>query len=264
MDALASGELIASTETVRIIARLDVKGPNVVRGIHLEGLRIVGQPGAMARRYADAGADELIFIDTVASLYGRNHMRDIIEKTAEDLFIPLTVGGGIRTLQDVDAALHAGADKVTVNSAAVRRPEFLGEMARVFGSQCVVLAIEAKRQANGSFAAYIENGREPTDKEAVSWARQGCDLGCGEILVTSIDQDGMKSGFDVELVRQIAAVVPVPVIASGGAGSSGHVVEVFAHGASAVALGTVLHFGILDISTLKRDLLGAEIRVRPS
>ena len=247
----------------RIIARLDIKGPNVVRGIQLEGLRVVGQPGPMAEAYGRAGIDEIAFIDTVATLYGRNNTLSVVDATSREIFIPLTVGGGIRTLQDVDDVLRVGADKVTLNSAAIRRPEFVTEIARHFGSQCVVAAIEAKRVSPGKWTVLIENAREATGKDAVEWAKQVCDRGAGEILLTSIDKDGMKTGFDLDLTRAIVEAVDIPVIASGGAGNVQHVCTLFREtDADAVALGTLLHFTLSDVATLKRELAAAGSPVR--
>jgi cyclase len=248
----------------RIIARLDVKGSNVVRGIHLEGLRVVGTPEEMAQRYAELGVDELVFIDTVASLYGRNGIMSVVERTAEHVFIPMTVGGGIRTLQDVDNVLRAGADKVTVNSAAVRTPNFITEIARSFGAQCVVAAIEAKKVAGGAgWTVLIENARETTGLDAIAWAKQVVDRGAGEILLTSIDADGMKRGCDLALTRAIAEAVSVPVIASGGPGSAQHVVDAFLEGkAEAVALGSLLHFKLASIADVKGAMAKAGIETR--
>lgn len=253
--------------TKRIIARLDIKGDNVVRGVHLEGLRVVGRPEEMAERYYRAGIDELIFTDTVATLYGRNNITSVIERTAAHAFIPLTAGGGVRSLQDVDTILRAGADKVTVNSAAVRRPELITEIARSFGSQCIVSAIEAKSQTSSGaekqrWTVLIENGREATGLDALEWARRCCDLGAGEILLTSIDRDGTRKGYDLELTKAVADSVPIPVIASGGAGNVAHVVEGFTAGhADAVALGTLLHFNLAEISDVKCQLLEVGVPV---
>jgi cyclase len=249
----------------RLIARLDIKGDNVVRGMHLEGLRVVGRPEDMARRYAAQGIDEIIFTDTVASLYGRNSTLPVIERTAKEVFIPLTVGGGIRSLADVAEVLRVGGDKVTFNSAAVRRPELLTEVARNFGSQCVVAAIEAKRVAPGKWTVLIENAREPTGRDALEWAREVCDRGAGEFLLTSIDQDGMRKGYDLELTRAVTQMVPVPVIASGGPSTVAHVQAALQDaGASAAALGTLLHFNLMDVPALKLGLGRAGLRVRPA
>lgn len=250
--------------TRRLIARLDIKGPNVVRGIQLEGLRVVGKPEEMAARYFEQGIDELVFIDTVATLYGRNNTLGVVERTAERAFIPLTVGGGIRSLKDVDDVLRAGADKVTVNSAAVRRPEIIGEIAREFGVQCVVSAIEVKRSPAGGWKVMIENGRETTGLDAVEWAKRVAELGAGEILLTSIDSDGMRRGFDLELTSAVSQAVKIPVIASGGAASAAHVAAAFEQGnADAVALGTLLHFNLVTLPSLKEQLLKSGVDVRP-
>jgi cyclase len=249
--------------TKRIIARLDIKGENVVRGIHLEGLRVVGQPEQMAAKYCDDGVDEIVFIDTVASLYGRNKILPVIERTAEHAFIPLTVGGGVRTLQDVDDLLRAGADKITLNSAAVRNPQFITDIAVRFGSQCVVSAIEAKRIAENKWTVLIENARETTGLDAIEWARRVYDSGAGEILLTSIDKDGTRKGFDLELTRTVSEMLPIPVITSGGPGNVAHVVEAFREGkADAVALGTLLHFNLATIKEVKQGLEDAGLSVR--
>ncbi|MBX7100237.1 MAG: imidazole glycerol phosphate synthase cyclase subunit [Myxococcaceae bacterium] len=245
----------------RLIARLDIKGPNVVRGIHLEGLRVVGQPEEMAARYAEAGIDELIFIDTVATLYGRNNTLAVVERTAEKVFVPLTVGGGIRELKDVDAVLRAGADKVSVNSAAVRRPEFVTEIAKSFGSQCVVATIEAKRQGP-AWTVVIENAREATGKDVLQWAKEVVERGAGEICLTSIDEDGMKRGCDLALVRAVSQAVRVPVIASGGPGKPEHAVDALQAGADAVALGTLLHFKLATVADVKQAMSRAGVETR--
>jgi cyclase len=251
--------------SVRVIARLDIKGDNVVRGIHLEGLRVVGQPEEMARRYAEQGIDEIVFIDTVASLYGRNSTLAVIERTAREVFVPLTVGGGVRSVRDVADMLSVGADKITVNSAAVRRPVLIEEIAKEFGSQCVVSQIEVKAGPDGGWAVLIENGREKTGLDAVAWAVRCADLGAGEILLTSIDRDGTRKGYDIELTRTIASAVPIPVVASGGAGNPGHLVDVCLHaGADAVALGTLLHFRHSTLREIKEALQMHSIPVRPT
>ncbi len=251
--------------TYRLIARLDIKGDNVVRGMHLEGLRVVGRPEEMARHYAAQGIDEIIFTDTVATLYGRNKTLPVVERTAKEVFIPLTVGGGIRTLDDVAEVLRLGGDKVTLNSAAVRRPELLTEVARSFGSQCAVSAIEAKRLAPGKWTVLIENAREPTGLDVVEWARQVCDRGAGEILLTSIDEDGMRKGYDLELTRAVAEAVPIPVIASGGPSSTAHVLAALRDaGASGAALGTMLHFKLMTVPALKQGLMDAGLQIRPT
>jgi cyclase len=248
----------------RVIARLDIKGENVVRGIHLEGLRVVGKPDDMALRYSLEGVDEIIFLDIVATLYGRNNTLPLVERTARNTLLPLTVGGGIRTLEDIENVLRSGGDKVAINSAAVRRPGFISEAARDFGSQCVVTAIEAKRCGPDRWTVLIENGREATGLDAVAWARKCADLGAGEILLTSIDQDGMRTGCDLRLVSAISSAVSVPVIAGGGPGKPSHVVDaVTAGGADAVAIGTLLHFNLASIADVKRELAAAGVPIRP-
>ena len=249
---------------VRLIARLDIKGPNLIKGIHLEGLRKIGDPQEFARRYYEQGADELIYMDIVASLYGRNSLKDIISRTARDVFIPLTVGGGVRSVDDVRELLRAGADKVAVNTAAIRRPELITEISRTFGSQCMVLSIEAKRRpGGGGWEAFTDNGREHTELDVVEWARRGTALGAGEIMVTSVDQEGTRKGFDVELVRAVADAVTVPVIASGGMGTVEHLVDVCKRGgADAVAMADVLHYKRLELPEIRRHALEQGLNVR--
>lgn len=247
---------------VRLIARLDIKGPNLIKGIHLEGLRVIGDPRQFARRYYEQGADELIYIDLVASLYGRNNLADIVRHAAHDVFVPMTVGGGIRSLDDVRDLLRAGADKVAINTAAVKRPELVTEVSRRFGSQCMVLSIEAKSQGQGSWEAYTDCGRERSGLDAVDWARRGVELGAGEILITSIDKEGTRKGFDLPLVKAIAAVVSVPVIASGGYGEARHLAEVVSQGADAVAFADALHYGRTTIPQLREAARAQGLKVR--
>jgi cyclase len=231
---------------LRVIPRLDIKGPNLVKGIHLEGLRVLGEPASFARHYYQEGADELLYIDIVASLYGRNHLLDLIERTAQEIFIPITVGGGLRTLDDIRSALRAGADKIAINTAAVRRPEFIQEAACKFGSSTVVLSIEAMKRPDGSYEAYTDHGREKTGLEACEWAVRGVELGAGEILVTSVDREGTGLGYDLELSRRIAESVPVPVIASGGAASAEHVKQAARLGkVQAAAVASMLHYNFV-------------------
>lgn len=229
--------------TVRIIPRLDIKGPNLVKGIHLEGLRVMGKPENFARRYYESGADELLFMDVVASLYGRNNLLSIVERTSREIFIPLTVGGGLRTLDDIGRTLKAGADKVSLNTAAIGRPEFIREASRKFGSSTIVVSIEAIRKSDGTYEAYTDNGRECTGLDAFEWALRAAELGAGELLVTAIDKEGTGAGFDLELTRRIAQAVSIPVIACGGAGCLEHVRDVIREGqADAVSLASMLHY----------------------
>jgi cyclase len=248
---------------VRLIARLDIKGPNVIKGVHLEGLRVVGDPGELARRYYEASADELIYMDSVASLYGRNNLTDIVSRAARDVFIPMTVGGGVRSVDDVRTLLRAGADKVAVNTAATRRPELVTEIAQRFGSQCMVLSIEAKRAGPERWEAYTDNGREHTGLDVVEWARRGVALGAGEILLTSVDQEGTAKGFDADLVRAVSTAVNVPVIASGGMGKLEHLEDVVKRGgADAVAMAKVLHYNTLTLQQVRSAALSAGLHVR--
>lgn len=246
----------------RLIARLDVKGPNLIKGIHLEGLRLIGDPQDFARRYYEQGADELIYIDIVASLYGRNSLGDIVARTARDVFVPLTVGGGLRSVDDVRAMLRAGADKVAINTAAIRRPELISEIAQRFGSQCMVLGIEAKRTGAGRWEAFTDNGRESTGVDVVEWCSRGYELGAGEILLTSVDQEGTRKGFDTALIEAVTSAVPIPVIASGGMGSTAHMINAFAHGADAIAMADVLHYSRLSLPDIRAAALEAGLRVR--
>ncbi|WP_341894457.1 glycosyl amidation-associated protein WbuZ [Ferrovibrio terrae] len=248
---------------IRLIARLDIKGPNLIKGVRLEGLRVIGDPQEYARRYYEAGADELIYMDVVASLYGRNSLTEIVRHTAENVFIPLTVGGGIRSVEDVKLLLRSGADKVCLNTAAIARPELLQEIANRFGSQCVVLSIEAKRKSNGSWECYTDNGREHTERDVLDWAKQAVKLGAGEILLTSIDQEGTRKGFDIDLIRTVSTAVPIPVIASGGMGGIDHLVAAVQDGkADAVAMADILHYKRKDMLAIRAAAKQAGLSVR--
>lgn len=246
----------------RLIARLDVKGSNLIKGIHLEGLRVIGDPQEYATRYYEQGADELIYIDIVASLYGRNSLGDIVSRAARDVFVPLTVGGGLRSVDDVRAMLRAGADKVAINTAAIRRPELITEIAHTFGSQCMVLGVEAKRSGPGKWEAFTDNGREFTGLDVVAWCQRAASLGAGEILLTSVDQEGTRKGFDTALIEAVTKVVPIPVIASGGMGSTGHMIDAFEHGADAVAMADVLHYQRMALPEIRSAAIDAGLRVR--
>jgi cyclase len=229
--------------TVRIIPRLDIKGPNLVKGIHLEGLRVLGQPESFARHYYAQGADELLYIDAVASLYGRNSLLDIVERTAREIFIPLTVGGGLRSIDDIRVVLRAGADKVAMNTAAIGNPLLIREAAEAFGSSTIVVSIQAQRRNDGRYECLTDYGREPTGRDALEWAVQAAELGAGELLITSIDREGTGKGFDIELIKKVSGSVAVPVIAAGGAGSVEHVVAAVCEGGvEAVTLGAMLHY----------------------
>src|SRR3990167_5225008 len=235
---------------LRLIARLDIKGASVVKGVQMEGLRVVGKPEEMAKRYAEAGADEILYIDTVASLYGRNQLEALLEKTCEEVFVPITVGGGIKSVADARRLFNAGADKIAINTAALKRPDLINEMADKYGSQAVVVSIEAKR-VSGGWECYTDNGRNRTGVEVIRWAESVVANGGGEILLTSVDRDGTAKGCDVELVAAIAPHVPVPVTASGGCGGLGHLKAVLAAGADAVAVGSALHYGKVTFEEMR-------------
>lgn len=247
---------------IRLIARMDIKGSNLIKGVHLEGLRVIGSPGEHALRYYQQGVDEIVYMDCVASLYGRNNLSDIVELAARDVFIPITVGGGIRSVDDARHILRSGADKVAVNTAAVANPQLISDIARRLGSQCMVLSIEAKRAGNG-WQVYTDNGREKTGLDVVEWACKGVELGAGEILLTSVDQEGTRKGFDVELVRAVADAISVPVIASGGMGKADDAVSVVKEGgADAVAIADLLHYKRATVGDVRHALLEAGLGVR--
>lgn len=247
----------------RLIARLDVKGPDVIKGVHLECLRIVGKPAFLARKYYLNGADELLYIDTVASLYGRQNLLDIVNETSDKIFIPFTVGGGIRTLEDIKEFLKAGADKVAINTVATKNPELIKEAAKMFGSQCIVGSIEAKKIGDNKWEAYTDNGREKTGLDVVEWAKKLEGLGAGEILLTSIDAEGTKNGFDLALIKEVSEAISIPLIASGGAGTLEHIKECITQcNVNAVAVASVLHYKTLSISKIKKYLMVNELDVR--
>ena len=250
-------------KNTRLVARLDIKGPNLIKGVHLEGLRVIGSPNEHALRYYQQGADELIYMDCVASLYGRNHLGDIVSAAARDIFIPMTVGGGIRSVEDATQVLRTGADKVAVNTAAVATPGLITDIARRFGSQCMVLSVEAKQISPGRWEVFTDNGRECTGLDVVEWVRKGVSLGAGEILLTSIDREGTRKGFDIPLVRAVTEAVSVPVIASGGMGEVPNVVGVVTEGgADAVAMADILHYKRATIGDVRQAALNAGLSVR--
>jgi cyclase len=250
--------------TKRIIPCLDVNNGRVVKGVNFVNLQDAGDPVAVAAAYDQAGADELVFLDITASSDGRNTVVDLVRRVAEKVFIPFTVGGGIRTVDDFRAVLREGADKVSVNSAAIDRPELIGEAAEKFGSQCVVVAIDARRRENGNgWTIYKHGGRIDTGIDAIEWAEKVCRLGAGEILLTSMDCDGTKAGYDIELTRTVAETVPVPVIASGGAGTKAHFYDALTEGKADAALAASLfHYKELEIRDLKAYLHQKSVSVR--
>ncbi len=249
--------------TRRLIVCLDVKGSRVVKGVQFEGLRDVGDPVELATRYETEGADEITFLDISASAEERATLLDVARRTAERLFIPLTIGGGIRTAGDVARALRAGADKVSLNSAAVTRPEVLTEAAHRFGAQCVVASIDGKRDSDGVWRVWVKGGREATPLNAVEWAAECVARGAGEILLTSIDRDGARTGYDLQFTRAVADAVHVPVIASGGAGRASHLVDAVREGnADAVLVAGILHDGVTTVQALKAEMQSAGLPVR--
>ncbi|HVM44572.1 MAG TPA: imidazole glycerol phosphate synthase subunit HisF [Candidatus Thermoplasmatota archaeon] len=247
----------------RIVPCLDVKGGRVVKGVKFEDLRDMGDPVELAARYYREGADELVFLDISASKEERRTTLDVVRRTAEQLFIPLTVGGGIRSVEDVQEALSAGADKVSINTAAVLRPDLLRESAERFGSQCVVLAMDAKRVGDG-WEVFTHGGSKPTGKDALAWARDAAALGAGEILLTSMDRDGTRAGFDLALTRAVSEAAGIPVIASGGAGALEHFAEALTEGGADAALAaTLFHERTLSVGEVRRFLLERGVQVRP-
>lgn len=246
-------------ENIRIIPRIDIKGQNLVKGVHLEGLRVLGKPEDFARKYYEEGADEIIFQDVVASLYGRNSLENIIKRTADEIFIPLTVGGGIRNLEDIKRILRAGADKVSINTAAIKNPELIKDASKKFGSSTIVVSIEAIEVSDNLYMAYTDNGREETVKEVITWAQEVESLGAGEILLTSINREGTGQGYDLKLVQKVGSSVSIPVIACGGAGKIQHIEEVIKKAnADAVSVASILHYGLLEQEKLPKNLDYAE------
>jgi len=262
-STVAGSTVAGSTVAVRVIACLDVDEGRVVKGVNFADLRDAGDPVELAAAYDRAGADELVFLDITASSQHRETMDDVVRRTAEQVFIPLTVGGGVRSVADVDRLLRAGADKVALNTAAIARPELLTEAAARFGSQCVVVSVDARRARDGGgFEVTTHGGRQGTGLDAVRWAERATGLGAGEILLNSMDADGTGNGFDLPLIRAVRAVVRVPVIASGGAGQLGHFAPAIEAGADAVLAASLFHFGRLRIAEVKESLRAAGYQVR--
>jgi cyclase len=248
---------------IRVIARIDVKNEFVIKGIHLEGLRKVGDPNILAKKYYEDGIDEIVFMDAVAAYYDRNSLSHIIEKACEEVFIPITVGGGLRTIEDINQALKSGADKVAINTKAIQTPEFITEASKIFGSQCIVASIVAKKTDSNKWEAYIDNGREPTGLDVVEWAKKLEELGAGEIMLTSLDMEGTKKGFDIELYQAIQNIVSIPIIASGGMGSAKHGVDLLTcTNVDAIATASVIHYNIDTIQNIKKSFIDNDIKVR--
>lgn len=240
-------------KTIRIIPRLDIKGPNLVKGIHFEGLRVLGNPNDYANEYYNNFADELMYVDIVASLYERNSLSQIISETAKEIFIPITVGGGLRSIEDITQVLKVGADKISLNTAAIKNPNLIREASLSFGSSTIVVAIEAIKDSKGKYLAYTDNGREFTGRDVFEWAQEVEDLGAGEIIISSVDKEGTGEGFDIELTKMISNAVSIPVIAHGGAGSISDVIDVINIGnADAVSIASILHYGVKDRFDMKK------------
>ena len=253
--------------TKRIIACLDVRGGRVVKGIQFVDIVDAGDPAELAHRHAAAGADEIVLLDITATHEGRGTLLDTVKRTAAELFVPFTVGGGIRSAEEASAVFDAGADKVSINSAAIARPDLIGEIGGSFGAQAVIVAIDARRSTGANpvqdAEVYVSGGRKPTGRKVVDWAREAERRGAGEILLTSMDTDGMRNGFDCELTAMVSAAVQIPVIASGGAGSAAHFAEVFGRGKADAALAaSIFHFGVTDSRELKAELQKAGVSVR--
>ena len=242
----------ATLSALRLLARLDIKGANLIKGVHLEGLRVVGDPQIHAAKYYEDGADEILYIDTVASLYGRNNLVDVVSRATEHVFVPITVGGGIRSVEDARTLLRAGADKVAINTAAIKEPKLIRQLSDVWGSSTIVLSIEAKKTGNAKWEAYTDNGRERTGLDVVQWAETGAKLGAGEIFITSIDQEGTKKGFDYELVAGITRNVDIPVIASGGFGALEHLTQLMnVAKPTGVAIADSLHYNRFSLDQIR-------------
>ena len=247
---------------LRIIPRLDIKGPNLIKGIRLEGLRVVGDPHTFALRYYEAGADELVFMDIVASLYQRNSLSSIIARAADQIFIPITVGGGVRSLGDVHNMLRSGADKVAINTAAIARPGLITEVAQRFGAQCMVLSVEAKRTGPGRWEAYTDNGREHSGRDVLEWIDEAVGRGAGEVLLTAVDQEGTRKGLDIELLEAVNRKVNVPVIISGGFGDVQDLKRASDVGASGIAIADALHWQRITLAQIKQQALALGLEVR--
>jgi len=251
------------SSNIRLIARLDIKGANLIKAVNLEGIRVIGDPNEHAKRYYAQGADELIYMDMVASLYGRNNLHDIVKATSDNIFIPITVGGGVRSVQDAEALLLAGADKVAVNTEATKNPGLITDIAQRFGAQCMVLSIEAKEVSPKKWCVYVDCGRENTGLDVLEWAKEGADRGAGEILLTSIDREGTRQGYDLELTRLVSDSVPVPVIASGGFGKPEDIRDAVKEGhADAVAVADALHYKRTTLPEIRQSVqtLGVSVR----
>lgn len=249
-------------KNIRLIARLDIKGENLIKGIQFEGLRVLGDPNEFATKYYYEGIDEFIYMDSVATLYGRNHLIDLIKIAAKNIFVPITVGGGIRTIQDVENILMNGADKISINSAAIENPKIISEIANQFGSQACVVSVEAKKVSDNKWEAYTKNGRERSNKDVIDWLRKAQDMGAGEFLLTSVDNEGTRSGFDLGLLESVVRSIDIPIIISGGMGKINHAFEAISLGADAIAMASILHYKKVNLSDIRSKLRLQNINLR--
>lgn len=246
----------------RVIARIDIKNESVIKGIQFDGLRKLGDPNEFAKRYYNSGIDEIIFMDAVASLYDRNNLHQIITKACKQIFVPITVGGGIRTIEDIKKALDAGADKVSINTQAVKDPVFITSASKIFGKQCIVGSIEAKKKKD-KWEVYIDNGRDATGLDVIEWAQNLENLGAGELLLSSVDKDGTRTGFDMDLVKQVSEHITVPLLLSGGAGSLSHIEDSCeVANLSGIVVGSMLHYDMATISDIKKTMINNQVEVR--
>jgi len=250
-------------DKIRIIPRLDIKGPNLIKSIQLEGLRVIGDPSTFAKKYYNEGADELLYMDSVASLYGRNSIKDLISKTVEEVFIPITVGGGIRSIENAREILRSGADKIAVNTAAVKNPILIKDLVNEFGSQSIVVSIEAKNINKNKWEVYVEHGREKTGLDVIEWAKKVEELGAGEILLTSIDNEGTRKGYDIEITKRVQEKINIPLIASGGMGEPKDLLDVVSIGkANAVSMADIIHYNKYSLKEIREFALKKKIEVR--
>ncbi len=248
---------------IRIIPRLDIKGKNLIKGVQLEGLRVIGDPNTYALKYYNQGADELIYMDTVASLYGRNNLKNLITKAVKNVFIPITVGGGIRSVEDAFEIFRSGADKVAINTAAVKDPSLLNKLSEEFGSQSIVLSIEAKKISDNNWEVFIENGRERTGVSVLNWVKECEKYGIGEILLTSVDNEGTKKGFDIELLNKVTSLTNIPIIASGGMGNLDHFLQVANKSkVDAISMASVLHYDLINLNSIRSFGLSNNLNLR--
>ena len=253
------------SSNIRLISRLDIKGSHLIKGIHLEGLKKLGNPNEFAKRYYKDGIDEILYMDVVASLYGRNNLQEIIKETVKDVYVPITVGGGIKSVDDVRDILKCGAEKVAINTAATKNPDLIKQVSKRFGSQSIVISIEAKKVNDNKWEVYTENGREKTGLDVLDWAQKVDNLNAGEILLTSIDQEGTLKGFDYSLIKTVSDSVSIPVIASGGMGDISHAIKVVNDSnADAIAIANVLHYEKISASMIRQELINNNINVRSS